>query len=183
MRTYRTLRKYALLGESGRKWYDKAQEEIVSWSDTNDVDWQKVSDITAITSQRVRVSRNIRLTKHYILNGRLPYGVLPAVKAALEHYEKTGEIRGPKTSAFASALKGNKEAIVLDVWMAKALDVPQETFGTKRGRMIAEEQVSKISFSLGWPPAEVQASIWSFAYERDNKTVKHPELSFLNVRI
>lgn len=160
MRTVKLLARYAVAGAHGRAWYDETREAITDLAYILDVQPQYLADVLAITSPRVHVRRNIRIAVRYIRTGDLD-GVLPGVRAALAHYEATGEIRGPKTSAFAAALMGDPDAIVLDVWMARALGVDQARFGSVKVRREAERRVRKVARALGWAPAQVQAAIWT----------------------
>jgi len=169
MRTPKLLKRYALAGEHGRDWYDETREAVTDLAYILDVQPQYLADVLAITSPRVQVRRNIRIAVRYIKEGTLD-GVLPGVRTALAHYEETGEIRGPKTSAFAAALMGDPEAIVLDVWMARALGVDQAKFSSAKVRREAERRVRKVARRLGWAPAQVQAAIWTHWVETHRNT-------------
>jgi hypothetical protein len=172
MRTERTLEAYALAGEHRRDWYAVANQEIHSWigNDWCSKPFEFVVDILALTSPRVNVSRNVRITHHFLRFGTLPHDVVTSVRTSVDHYLATGEIRGPKTSAFARAIKGDAKAIVLDTWMARAFNVPNKAWGVKGTREKAEKRILKLSRSLGWSPSEVQACIWAAAYEKKFST-------------
>jgi hypothetical protein len=190
MRSYKTLRKYALAGAHGKDWYALAELSIRRHCNSLGFDVQTYVDVLAITSPRVNVRKNVQLTNAYMTTRKrirnaprpgigtatgpsfAPYlvhrqvaGLMTSIRSGLEHYELTGEIRGPKTSAFARALLGDGDAIVLDVWMARALDVEQATLATRKVREPCEDLVRKVARSLGWAPAQVQAAVWTHWYE------------------
>ena len=83
-----------------------------------------------------------------------------SVRAAVGHWESTGEIRGPKTSAFRSALLGDTSAIVLDVWMARIFGVDQRVFGTKKGYAFYSERIREIAYQFDETPRDTQACLW-----------------------
>jgi hypothetical protein len=170
MRTCKLLERYALAGAHGRDWYGDTRDAVVELAGVLHVTPEYLAGVLAITSPRVHVVRNITLTVAYISRGSLE-GTLPGVQAALAHFEDTGEIRGPKTSAFARALMGDGDAIVLDVWMARALNVDQARLGGVTVRREAERRVRRVARRLGWTPAEVQAAIWTHWVEthRDSR--------------
>lgn len=162
MRSVRTLKRYALAGEHGKDWYTTAELAIRRRSD--DMGWnpQRFADILALTSPRVSVSRNARLAIRYMARGDTS-GLMRSIRTSLDTYERTGRIHGPKTRAFALALMGEPDAIVLDTWMAKALDTdPVFTVAVRRE---AEVRIRKVASALNWTPAQVQAAIWTHWYE------------------
>jgi hypothetical protein len=93
----------------------------------------------------------------------------------MSHYEETGEIRGPKTSAFAEALKGDEEAMVLDVWMARCLQVDHRAVANKGTREEAYRRIVKAARELEWSPAETQAACWAMTMKQAGRNV--PQLS------
>jgi len=121
----------------------------------------RLIDVLPINSPRCAVSRSVRVTVQYFETGVLPKEVIRTTHAALAHYEHTGKIRGPKTGAFARALKGDDEAIVLDTWMADALAVDQYIFSTKWGRSISERRIRYCAHVMGVTPRQFQAACWS----------------------
>ena len=110
------------------------------------------------------VARNVQLA-HAYLTDRSVKGVMRGIQAALEHYELTGEIRGPKTGAFARALTGSPDAVVIDVWMYRALGYNWRSMTPTRYAM-ACDAVRALASTLRYPdgttltPAETQAAVW-----------------------
>lgn len=168
----RALRRYALAGEHHRHWYTDGVPVVEAVADSLGVQPETLAEVIAITSPRVSVSRNMALALRY-LNDRERYasapgevlrrdlGVIQATASALQHWERTGKIRGPKTSAFARALLGDPDALVIDVWMSRALGVPQDRVTTLANRKKIAERIGAVARSLGWTIAETQAAIWA----------------------
>jgi len=163
----------ALSGSHGRYWYTYATSEIRKAAELLDVTVKRFSDVLAITSPRVSVRKNIGLAIRYIETGSV-IGMLSGTRAALRHYETTGEIRGPKTSAFAKACRGDLSAVVLDSWMADAFKIDHKDLSDRpRVHREACRRIRNVAHELGWPPAEVQAAIWTYTAtlpEGENRT-------------
>jgi hypothetical protein len=68
-------------------------------------------------------------------------------------------LRGPKTNAFARAIAGDENAVVVDVWMMRAsgigIDSPNKTQYTD-----ISEAITKIANRFGLTPRTAQALIW-----------------------
>ena len=155
----------ALAGVDGRFWYGTAQREVRTGAERLGVTAERFAAILAATSPRVQVRRNITIAVMYCKFGTLP-GSMATTRAAVAHYESTGIIRGPKTGPFARAILGDEDAIVLDVWMAKAFGIDQKRFGAKYVRTHCEGVIRQVAQHLGWTPAQVQAAVWTAAVRR-----------------
>lgn len=156
-----TLIRLAERGERGRRWYSVARREVLKASALLDVPPWYYADILAIFSPRVSVKRNIRLANYYLAVGEFHPTTLKTTRSAVEHYEDTGAIRGPKTAQFARAILGQSDAIVLDVWMARAFRVPQREFSRPAVRAKCEQRIRKVATALGWTACEVQSAVWT----------------------
>jgi hypothetical protein len=68
-------------------------------------------------------------------------------------------LRGPKTNAFARAIAGDENAVVVDVWMMRAagygVDSPNKTQYTE-----VTEAIKTVSNKFGLTPRTTQALIW-----------------------
>ena len=174
MRSVKKLTEYALGGAHGKDWYTLAELSIRRHCNSLGFDVQTYVDVLAITSPRVNVRKNVQLTNAYMVaRCNSPHAVAPGVspppplvhvgvaglmrsiRSGLEHYERTGEIRGPKTSAFARALLGDPDAVVLDIWMARALNIPQASLAARKARDPATARGVKVARGLGWEPRQV----------------------------
>ena len=121
---------------------------------------EKLAGYLAVYSPRVSVRRSIRMAYHRIRTGEHAHDCMRGVRAAVEHWEATGEIRGPKTRAFCAALLGDGSAVVLDVWMARVLGIPQDMLGRVRVYRKGEDRIRAVASVVGWTPAETQAALW-----------------------
>ena len=170
------LEKLAVQGEHGKHWYEQCDAALRSMCRREGWPIIHTAAVLGITSPRVQVARNAMYTKQYMSQWMLSpkitthtklSGLLPMVRSGLVHYEKTGEIRGPKTSAFAGACMGDLSQVVLDIWMARALKlVDQKLFERKSVRHKATMRINKVADRLGWEPAQTQAAIWTAVYEQ-----------------
>lgn len=155
------LEKLALAGAEYRDWYVWATDQVTLAAEELDIDPKKLADYLAIFSPRVSVRRSIRWTLHYLRTGEFMPDVTRSHKAAMLHYNLTGEIRGPKTGPFALALRGNVDALVLDSWMGKALGIEPDRLAVQAVWKAAAARVLSVAKRLGWTPTQTQAAIWA----------------------
>ncbi len=161
MRSSMDLLRYARVGYAWKDWYASARMHIESTCAAKNWPVGAFTAVLAVTSPRVSVVQNWRATYMWFDKGVLPPNMMRSTRIALGHLVLTGEIRGPKTHAFNRALLGDESALVLDVWMAKALDVPHTKVTSKQNMMAAWRRVVKVSKVLGISIAQTQAAIWA----------------------
>lgn len=149
----------ALDGESGRKWYVDSADEIHRYADRHGFDPGVCCDVLAIFSPRCTVEHSIRLAHAFLTTGDSPKAMRARVKAARK-YGETGTFGGPKVNAFAAALRGDENAVVVDAWMYRAA---REQRVTAKAYREVSAKVVETADALGWPPAETQAAIWQGA--------------------
>ena len=73
---------------------------------------------------------------------------------------------GPKTGPFTRALLGDEDALVIDIWVSRALGVEPKHLDRKLTRAKAEKRLRAAARRLGWPVAQLQAAVWTGAYLR-----------------
>lgn len=171
MKDLRYLLRLAREGSDFRHWYHHAHHDILTVCYQNKWPVVKFTDVLAILSPRITVTRNVKAAIAYMETGQVLPDLVRSTHQAMAHYEETGEIRGPKTSAFARALRLDEEAIVLDSWMSVALGVEHRKLATKRVRHSAERRIRYASHLMGWMPAQFQAAVWSAAVLRAGRNV------------
>jgi hypothetical protein len=174
-----TLAALADRGRYGATWYAESEPHLRARAAALGVDAARYVSVLAITSPRVRVARNVRLTEEYLQHGdagRLR--CLPGVRAGLAHYERTGVVRGPKVGPFARALSGDLGAVVVDTWIARAF-VPkrgkvradrstveryQNALTTVAGHREAARRIGAAGRLVGLCPRDAQAAVWHGVY-------------------
>lgn len=154
------LHKLATIGAPHKDWYASARGTIARHCEVNGWDAGRFVAVMAVLSPRCSVKRNWDNTVAFMRYGMVLQGTMRNLVASLNHLRETGEIRDPKTSAFARCLLGDESALVLDVWMAKALGVPQSVVNRKDNLALAYKLCGKIAEQRGWTMAQTQAAIW-----------------------
>lgn len=174
MNRFRTIWEYAGRGKAFRRWYVHARLVAARVATETGQTTGRVADVLAITSPRTSVTRNLRVATGYLRGEGLPSDVVRATRAALRHYEATGEIRGPKTSAFAKALRGDNNVCVVDSHMARAFGYRADDARALWVRRPIERRLRRIARMWGWTLAETQAAVWAGYYREAYPTGKVP---------
>ena len=145
----------------GSAWYDESMEAIRHrFGDDADL----FAGILAATSAHSSVSANVKLavkafnmikdTGTITREGFMKHHYL-GILQVLEH----GIPKGPKVGAFARALLGDHDAVVVDLWMCRwygsALRAP-----TIKLRREIEAAIRIKATELGLSPRDTQAHIW-----------------------
>ena len=68
-------------------------------------------------------------------------------------------LKGAKTNAFAKAIAGDEQAVVIDVWMLRAVGIEKKTPTLNQYRELVDA-VRKTAFDFGMTPRAMQALIW-----------------------
>lgn len=198
-----TLHAMAMAGAAvgGHLWYADAGATIRAWCRMAGVDPVDFAYVMAATSPRVHVTRNLRLTAEYFERGGPAYGTIDRMRsevgilpvavrpvAALEVARASNQATpwhelGDKTGPFGRALLGDGDALVIDVWMTRALVRgrrgefnwpvgPPDAKSTDRAftwlqsranRAEATRRIGLVARRMGLTLAETQAAIWTTA--------------------
>jgi acid phosphatase family membrane protein YuiD len=70
-----------------------------------------------------------------------------------------GALKGLKTNAFAKAIAGDEQAVVIDVWMLRAVGIEKKTPSQSQYNELVAA-VKKTAFEYGMTPRAMQALIW-----------------------
>ena len=67
-----------------------------------------------------------------------------------------------KVDSFRANLLGDLSRVTNDAWMAHFADIDQALFASKAGYLAMSARIRKVAVKMGWEPAEVQETVWSF---------------------
>ena len=139
-------------------WYEISRKEIEKlYSD----DAELFIDILAATSPRKRVKENWRLSQQiyesYLAGDINLKGCMPAHKGNVSRAIAREPLQGRKVRAFAEALKGNMDVVVVDIWIGRWFGF--ETITNKTYDFI-ENAIRMMAAACGRKPAELQAELW-----------------------
>lgn len=149
------------IGLGGYRWYQDAVPYVHAFGWATGVGPELAAGLLAVYSPRVQVRRSVELAHIAALTGHPVQSAIPSARAAHAHLLKTGEIRGPKTGAFARALLGDPDAVVVDTWVLKALGKARVTPKTYP-QLVAI--LKGLATRLGLSPAAGQAALWCGIY-------------------
>jgi hypothetical protein len=67
-----------------------------------------------------------------------------------------------KVDSFRANLLGDLSRVTNDAWMAHFADIDQALFSSKAGYLAMTARVRRVAKKMGWAPAEIQETVWSF---------------------
>lgn len=167
---------YAKIGYKDKDWYQKCQllfEELFGKEKL-----ELVTQIFAATSINSSLKSNVRLFRkalHEIENSLPLSAYLPVMKLQLERINKGEKIQGRKISAFASAMSGDPNAVVVDTWLLRAYDLDRtyaralangttkvrSAGATDKSYSFIENDIRYKALHLDLEPRQLCAMIWS----------------------
>ena len=145
--------------EQASKWYldaEKVAHEVARNLGTN---LEVGATVVSAFSPRERWTTNVAKAIAFSL-GQDVVGLANNLKMA-----KSGlllgfdALNGQKTNAFARAIAGDEQAVVIDVWMLRALGIEKKTPNQTLYKEMARA-VRKVANELGMTPRATQALIW-----------------------
>ena len=178
VRTAATERFITLLSQAtlydlraAERWYAEAGEFAESLTATTGWNMEVAASVVSAFSPRVTWAHN-KAKAHQYAQGIRPRGLKSHVDAA-DRCVRQGfnGLRGPKTNAFARAIAGDGNAVVVDVWMCRAADlraIKGKRIGELKDSPTAVEYraiADAIRAIAGTPtvcmaPATLQALLW-----------------------
>lgn len=130
-------------------------------------DYALVCDLLAATSPRKQVKANWKLAVriyHAHKDGKPnpAQGLMPCHKANVDRALKQSPLSGNKVKAFAENLKGNAEAVTIDVWVLRYYNIKKETLSDKDYKELSD-RIRAEAKEQNLAPAEYQAIIWTIS--------------------
>lgn len=145
---------------AARMWYYRAQDFARTLIDRRP-EWslEVASSVISAYSPRTRwVENKAKAILHAA--GERPRGLGAHYAAArLAETEGFNALRGMKTNAFARAISGDMDAVVIDSWMMKASGIDRDAPTIRQYREFGKI-IREIAPEYWMSPAEAQALIW-----------------------
>ena len=159
---YLTLAMQATAGqiEQASVWYHEAQEVAEDVAEIMNTSLEVGASIVSAFSPRERWSSNV--AKAYAFaNGKPVVGLTNNLNMAKRATELGFDaLKGQKTNAFARAIAGDTDAVVIDVWMIRAAGLDASKGVNKTQYNELSEAVRLVANEMGITPRTMQALIW-----------------------
>jgi hypothetical protein len=159
--TFRTYIQDATPGqiEQAAKWYLDAERVAEKVAENLKATLEVGASVVSAFSPRERWTSNVAKAISFSL-GEQVTGLSNNLRMAQASISLGYEaLRGPKTNAFARAIAGDEQAVVVDVWMMRAsgigVDNPNKTQYTE-----ISQAIKTVSAQFGLTPRTTQALIW-----------------------
>ena len=145
--------------EAAATWYLEAQEVAEDVAEILGVDLERGASIVSAFSPRERWATNV--AKAYAFaNGKPVSGLSNNLRMA-ETAKVSGfdALKGLKTNAFARAIAGDSDAVVIDVWMMRAAGMDTDSPNVGQYKALSQA-VRDAAAEFGITPRTAQALIW-----------------------
>ena len=146
--------------EQAAVWYHEAQEVAEDVAELMGVSLEVGASIVSAFSPRERWSSNV--AKAYAFaNGKPVAGLQNNYRMAQAALTNGFDaLKGQKTNAFARAIAGDSNAVVIDVWMIRAAGLDASNGVNKTQYNTLVDSVRKVAKEFGITPRTAQALIW-----------------------
>jgi hypothetical protein len=159
---YLTLVMQATAGqiEQASVWYHEAQEVAEDVAELLGAPLEIGASIVSAFSPRERWASNVAKALAFAM-GKPVTGLGNNIRMA-ENAKTMGfdALKGQKTNAFARAIAGDSDAIVIDVWMIRAAGLDASKGVNKTQYNELSEAVRVVAKEMGITPRTCQALIW-----------------------
>jgi hypothetical protein len=159
--TYSEIASRATFGqvEQASKWYIDAERVAEEVARNLDVTLEVGATIVSAFSPRERWARNVTNAIKFSL-GENVIALGNNIRMAKAAFDNGFDaLKGQKTNAFAKAIAGNEDAVVIDVWMLRALGIEKKT-PTQAQYKVMADAVTTVATKHGMTPRAMQALIW-----------------------
>ncbi len=149
--------------EAASVWYFEAQEVAEDVAELLSTSLEVGASIVASFSPRERWSSNV--AKSYAFaNGKPVTGLSNNLAMAMSSVTLGFDaLKGLKTNAFARAIAGDKNSVVIDMWMIKAAGMESSKGVNKKEYKELSLAVTEVATRVKLTPRTTQALIWSIA--------------------
>jgi len=145
--------------EQASKWYLDAERVAHEVARNLGVDLESGASVVSAFSPRERWTNNVEKAVAFSL-GQKVVGLSNNLKMAQKSVKLGFDaLNGQKTNAFARAIAGDEQAVVIDVWMLRALGIEGKTPTQTQYKEMARAVKQTAAF-YGTTPRTMQALIW-----------------------
>ena len=146
--------------EQASVWYHDAQEVAEDVAENLGVSLEVGASIVAAFSPRERWSSNVAKALAFSM-GKPVAGLQNNLKMANDSIVLGFDaLNGQKTNAFARAIAGDSDAVVIDVWMIRAAGMDASKGVNKTQYSELSDAVRLVAKEMGITPRTAQALIW-----------------------
>ena len=146
--------------EQAAVWYHEAQEVAEDVAENLGVSLEIGASIVAAFSPRERWASNVAKALAFS-TGKPVSGLGNNLKMANDALTLGFDaLKGQKTNAFARAIAGDPDAVVIDVWMIRAAGMDASKGVNKSDYNMLADAVRNIASEHGLTPRTAQALIW-----------------------
>jgi hypothetical protein len=170
----RIVKTYALADDDqraeGADWYGDASSLVDVLADVSGMTREQTAAMIAHLSPRCSWSRNVGAAWSLVTQGHAGGGILPAnarrARVAMTSTDPLATLHGPKTSAFAANILGDRTRVTVDVWATRTalgtFDKRTTEITLRRvGVYDAIQHAFRLAAArLGVDPVTVQATVW-----------------------
>jgi hypothetical protein len=145
--------------EQASVWYVEAEKVALEVARNLDTTLEVGASVISAFSPRERWTSNVAKAIAFSLGEKvtgLSNNLKMAEASLLLGFDA---LKGPKTNAFARAIAGDEQAVVVDVWMMRAAGCDNDS-PTKKQYEEISEAVIKVAQRFGMTPRACQALIW-----------------------
>jgi hypothetical protein len=145
--------------EQASKWYVDAEKVAHEVARNLDTYLEVGASVVSAFSPRERWTTNVAKAVSFSLGNDVPGFKNNMVMANNALTLGFAALKGMKTNAFAKAIAGDEQAVVIDVWMLRAVGIEKKTPNQSQYNELVEA-VKKTAFEYGMTPRAMQALIW-----------------------
>lgn len=158
---YENIPMYLIKGHKEQHWYEDNKKVLVRLFGIERL--TLVTKLFAATSINTSLASNITLFRKalYEIENGLPIGnYLPNIQQQLQRIREGKDLSGQKINAFAKAMQGDHNAVVVDIWLCRAFGLQVHSPSPGQFKRI-EAYVRDISPKYDLKPYEAGAMIWA----------------------
>ena len=146
---------------AAQRWYDEAQAFANSLRPSTGWNLEVAASVVSAFSPRTAWTLNKAKAEQYA-HGITPKGLRSHVAAADRCVSEGFDgLRGPKTNAFARAIAGDPNAVVVDSWICRAAGLGKDDLNLTEYRAIADAiRGIAATPTVCMAPATLQALLW-----------------------